>query len=100
MYENGEGVEVDGAEALYWYIVAGNQGSYEGCMAAAEIYEKGELGVPLDNAFAYAWYSVALKHAESDEEKQLADDACYRALAKTTPDQMAGLAKASEKRTL
>lgn len=97
MYENGEGVEADGAEALYWYQAAGNQGSYEGCMAAAEMYEKGDSGVPLDNAYAYAWYSVAVKHAGSEEEKQLADEACYRAISKTTPDQIAGLAKAAKK---
>jgi TPR repeat protein len=97
MYEHGDGVLADGPEAVDWYHAAGNQGYYRACMALAQMYEEGRQGVPLDNAFAFIWYLAAFREAENEDDKQLADDACDRVLAKATPEQMKGMVDAYRK---
>jgi TPR repeat protein len=97
MYENGEGVKADGAEAVNWYSAAGDQGDYRACMALGEMYEEGKLGVPVDNAFSFIWYLAAFKVAENEDDKAVADEACNRVLAKATPEQMKGLAERYQK---
>ena len=58
MYDNGQGVPQDDAQALKWYRLAADQGiaaaqSYLGLM-----YDYGR-GVPQDDAHALKWYRLA-----------------------------------------
>ena len=58
MYDNGEAVPEDNAEAMRWYHKAAEQRHAGAQSNLGIMYAKGE-GVPQDDVQAYAWLSIA-----------------------------------------
>ena len=58
MYDNGEGVPQDDAEAVRWYRLAADQGTAAAQFNLGLMYDNGE-GVPEDDAEAVRWYHLA-----------------------------------------
>jgi len=58
MYENGEGVPENDAEAVKWYRKAADQGLADAQFNLGLMYENGE-GVPENSIRAYVWWSMA-----------------------------------------
>jgi TPR repeat protein len=58
MYEFGDGVEIDYAEALRWYRLAANRGNAEAQAGLGYLYETGQ-GAAEDDAEAARWYRLA-----------------------------------------
>ena len=58
LYDTGEGVPEDDAEAVRWYRLAAEQGLAEAQVNLGVMYDNGE-GVPEDDAEAARWYRLA-----------------------------------------
>ena len=58
MYDNGEGVPENDAEAVKWFRKAADQGVAEAQYNLGYMYAKGE-GVPENDIRAYVWWSMA-----------------------------------------
>ena len=58
MYDTGDGVPENGAEAVKWYRKAAEQGYAAAQFELGLMYESG-IGVPENNIGAYAWWSMA-----------------------------------------
>ena len=58
MYERGEGILQDYAEAVKWYRLAAKQGNAMAQSNLGIMYERGE-GVPQNNVMAHMWYNIA-----------------------------------------
>jgi hypothetical protein len=67
MYDNGEGVTQDFAEALSWYKQAAEQGHVEAQCNLGKRYYKGE-GVTQDFAEALSWYKQAAEQGDADAQ--------------------------------
>ena len=83
MYDNGEGVPENDAEAVRWYRLAAEQGYARAQSDLGFMYSNGE-GVPQNNVRAYIWYSVAA--AQGNETARTNRDIISERL---TPDQLA-----------
>ena len=83
MYDLGEGVPVNDAEAVRWYGLAAEQGNALAQTNLGLMYATGE-GVPQNNARAYMWWSVAA--AQGNESARGNRDIVADRLA---PDQLA-----------
>ena len=59
LYERGELVTKDLAEAVRWYTVAANLGNSTAAVRLGELYEDGQL-LPRDESSALAWYQRAV----------------------------------------
>jgi hypothetical protein len=70
MYEKGEGVPTDYAEALKWVRKAADQGLAEAQHNLGVMYEKGE-GVPKDYAEALKWLRKAADQENADAQYAL-----------------------------
>jgi hypothetical protein len=69
MYERGEGVPIDYAKAMEWYLKAANQNDPQavlGQIIVGQLYEKGGPGVGQDYAQAYKWFDIAANHKSYD----------------------------------
>jgi uncharacterized protein len=58
MYDNGNGVPENDAEAVKWYRLAAEQGNADAQSNLGGMYYDGE-GVPENYLAAYVWYSVS-----------------------------------------
>ena len=58
MYDNGEGVPENDAEAVKWFRKAAEQGYADAQYNLGLMYAKGD-GVPENNIRAYVWFSMA-----------------------------------------
>jgi TPR repeat protein len=58
MYDNGNGVPKDYAEAVKWYRLAADQGLAAAQLRLGLMYDNGD-GVPKDSAEAVKWYRLA-----------------------------------------
>ena len=58
MYDHGEGVPENDAEAVKWYRKAADQGHADAQLNLGNMYAKGE-GVPENDIRAYVWWSMA-----------------------------------------
>jgi hypothetical protein len=83
MYDEGEGVPENNAEAVRWYRLAAEQGYARAQSDLGFMYSNGE-GVPQNNVRAYIWYSVAA--AQGNETARTNRDIISERL---TPDQLA-----------
>ena len=83
MYDEGEGVPENNAEAVRWYRLAAEQGNASAQSNLGFMYSNGE-GVPQNNVRAYIWYSVAA--AQGNETARTNRDIISERL---TPDQLA-----------
>ena len=90
MYEDGQGVLQDYAEAVKWYRLAADQGDASAQTNLGFMYEDGQ-GVLQDNIKAHMWYNLAAangyKNADEWRDKLAAlmtatDIATARAMAK------------------
>jgi len=70
MYDNGEGVPQDYAEAVKWYRLAAEQGHAKGQYNLALMYDNGE-GVPQDYAEAVKWYRLAAEQGVASAQTNL-----------------------------
>ena len=83
MYDEGEGVPENNAEAVRWYRLAAEQGDAYAQSDLGFMSSNGE-GVPQNNVRAYIWYSVAA--AQGNETARTNRDIISERL---TPDQLA-----------
>ena len=67
MYDNGEGVLKDEAEAAKWYRLAAEQGLADAQHNLGRSYAAGE-GVLKDEAVAVRWYRLAAKQGQADAQ--------------------------------
>jgi TPR repeat protein len=58
MYDSGQGVARDYAEAVKWYLLAAKQGYASAQYNLGIMFAKGR-GLPQDYVRAYAWFNVA-----------------------------------------
>ena len=65
MYDNGEGVPENDAEAVKWYRLAADQGNADAQYNLALMYSLGE-GVPENYTKAYALWSLAAGQGDED----------------------------------
>jgi hypothetical protein len=70
MYDNGEGVPEDDAEAVKWYQLAAEQGAASAQYNLALMYATGE-GVPEDDAEAVKWYQLAAEQGDAQAQTNL-----------------------------
>ena len=70
MYDNGDGVPEDDAEAVRWYHQAAEQGLALAQSNLGVMYENGE-GVPEDDAEAVRWYHQAAEQGYADAQFNL-----------------------------
>ena len=65
MYNNGQGVPENKAEAVNWYRLAAEQGNAPAQYFLGSMYYNGD-GVPQNNIKAYVWWSVAATQGHED----------------------------------
>ena len=70
MYDNGEGVPENDAEAVRWYRLAAEQGYASGQYNLALMYDLGE-GIPEDDAEAVRWYRLAAEQGNASAQFNL-----------------------------
>jgi TPR repeat protein len=69
MYENGQGVPRNSAEAVKWYRLAADKGHAGAQLYLGGAYAFGE-GVPRDYVQAYMWFSLSLAGGQGDFASQ------------------------------
>ena len=65
MYDLGQGVPQDHAEALKWYRLAAEQGDMNAQFNLGGVYYNGR-GVPQDYAEAHMWFNIAAANGYKD----------------------------------
>ena len=72
MYDLGEGVPEDDAEAVKWYRKAAEQGNADAQCNLGVMYDLGE-GVPEDKVLAYMWWNIsaASGHEKAKKNKEI-----------------------------
>ena len=70
MYDNGQGVPQDYAEAMKWYRLAAEQGHAKAQHNLGIMYDNGN-GVPQDYAEAVKWYRPAAEQGQVDAQNNL-----------------------------
>ena len=70
MYDNGDGVPENDAEAVRWYRLAAEQGYASGQYNLGLMYDLGE-GVPEDDAEAVRWYRLAAEQGNASAQFNL-----------------------------
>ena len=71
MYQSGEGVPKDYAEAMNWFRLAADQGDAVAQRNLGVMYGRGQ-GVPQDYAEAVKWYRLAADQGYADAQSNLA----------------------------
>ena len=71
MYDEGQGVPQDDAEAVKWYRLAADQGLAEAQYNLGNSYQLGQ-GVPQDDAEAVAWYRLSAEQGLAAAQHNLA----------------------------
>ena len=72
LYNNGDGVPQDDAEAVRWYRLAADQGYADAQYNLGVMYATGE-GVPQDDAEALRWYRLAADQGHAGAQHNLGD---------------------------
>jgi TPR repeat protein len=70
MYDKGEGVPKDDAEAVKWYRLAAEQGHAHAQFRLGAMYHSGD-GVPKDQARAAEWYTKAAEQGNAEAQARL-----------------------------
>ena len=68
MYDDGDGVSEDDAEAVKWYRKAAEQGHARAQLFLGAMYTDGD-GVPEDYVRAFAWFNLAAAQGIENAEK-------------------------------
>ena len=71
LYDTGEGVPEDDAEAVRWYRLAAEQGLAEAQLNLGVMYDNGE-GVPEDDTVAAQWYRMAAEQGHPKAQLNMA----------------------------
>ena len=87
MYNEGQGVPQDYAEAANWYRRAAEQGDAPPQFLLGLMYEKGR-GVPQDFIQAHMWLNLAASRSSGETRDEAAKIRDFLA-ARMTPDQIA-----------
>ena len=69
MYDNGEGVSQDNAQASHWYHKAAVQGHEQAQYNLGLFYATGK-GIPQNYVEAYAWWSIAAQENEDAKKNK------------------------------
>ncbi|GAA4462316.1 tetratricopeptide repeat protein [Nemorincola caseinilytica] len=72
MYESGDGVPANMAEAIKWYKIAAGKGDADAMIALGFCYMEGD-GVPADHTAGYNWFIQAAEAGEVDAMRYLGD---------------------------
>ncbi len=72
LYESGEGVPRDYAEAVKWYLLAAEQGKADAQYYLGNMYRDGN-GVPQDETEAVVWYTKAAEQGKSAAQNSLGE---------------------------
>jgi TPR repeat protein len=72
LYDDGDGVPQDYAQAAFWYRKAAEQGQVGAQFLLGYLYHKGQ-GVPQDDTQAAAWYRKAAEQGHADAQEHLGD---------------------------
>ncbi len=88
MYDLGEGVPQDYAEAAKWYRKAAEQGDAKAQFALGAMYSYGR-GVPQDYVQAHKWYNLAASRYAPESDRDRAVKNRDILAAKMTPAQIA-----------
>ena len=83
MYDDGQGVPQNYAEAVKWYRLAAEQGDSDAQLNLGFMYSKGQ-GVPQNGVMGYVWASLAA--AQGSEAARHNRDISVKQL---TPEQLA-----------
>ena len=75
MYDQGDGVPEDDAEAVRWYQMAAEQGHARLNSISVLMYAQGE-GVPEDDAEAVRWYQMAAEQGQAGAQSNLGLHVC------------------------
>ena len=78
MYDNGQGVRQDDAQAVQWYRKAAEQGACPSQVNLGLMYEQGQ-GVRQDYAEAFRWYRKAAEQGLVQAQNQFGQWVCTRA---------------------
>ena len=70
MYDTGEGIPKNPAEAVRWYRMAAEQGDAKAQFYLGVMYHTGE-GVPENDAEAVRWYRMAAEQGDADAQYNL-----------------------------
>jgi len=70
MYEKGEGLPQNYAEAFKWYRKAAEQGHTDAQIGLAHLYCKGK-GIPQNYIEGYVWFSIASAKGDKDAKYNL-----------------------------
>jgi TPR repeat protein len=70
IYDNGEGIPEDDAEAVRWYRLAAEQGDARAQYFLGRIYDNGE-GVRVDDVEALRWYRLAADQGDTGAQSVL-----------------------------
>ena len=70
MYDNGQGVLKDDAEAVRWFRLAADQGLADAQHNLGFMYDNGK-GVPKDDAEAVRWYRLAAEQGQVNAQHNL-----------------------------
>ena len=84
MYDNGEGVPENDAEAVRWYRLAAEQGYASGQYNLGLMYDLGE-GIPEDDAEAVRWYRLAAEQGNASAQYNLGNIYFNGCLLYTSP---------------
>ena len=63
LYEHGEGVTQDKAEAARWYLKAAEQGNGDAQLSIGMMYDSGD-GVEQNDQEAIRWYRKVIEHGD------------------------------------
>jgi TPR repeat protein len=89
VYDDGDGVPQDYAEALKWYRKAADQGNASAQFNLGKMYDNGQ-GVPQDYVQAHLWLNLAASQFSASEKEKRDHAIKYRNLvtSKMTPAQI------------
>jgi uncharacterized protein len=89
LYERGQGVPQDYAQAVAWWRKAADQGLADAQVSLGWMYADGK-GVPKDYAIAYMWFNLAAAHGKDPSHAvPLAVRSREQMAGMMTPDQIA-----------
>jgi len=70
LYQSGDRIERNDAQAVQWLRRAATQGEVEAAYRLANAYRRGQ-GAPLSKIDAYCWYVIAADAGHTDSEQQI-----------------------------
>jgi hypothetical protein len=95
LYEKGDGVPRNYAEATKWYEKAAAQGDADAQFSLGLLYASGD-GVPQDDVRAYMWFNLAVAHSTGNKQKSTATQRDGALTRRMTPAKIAEAQRLSQ----